>query len=97
MDFMFTGLLLGNPKGEHVFLDSTVTQVTQREVVAVENQQYATGTKFVLSLLDIFFDKETLARSLVTLRKDKDQLNTEIINGIMCKAFVVCCASRVHL
>ena len=42
------------------------------------------ASKCALSLLDVFFTKECLVRSLAT-KKDKDLLDPDIIEGIRCK------------
>lgn len=43
------------------------------------------ASKCALSLLDVFFTKECLVRSLATKKDDKDLLDPDTIEGIRCK------------
>ena len=57
----------------------------QRDVKAVG----ATSTKLALNLLDVFFDKQTLATSLVTKWEGRNLLNPDTIEGIRCEFGVI--------
>ena len=48
------------------------------------------AAKCALSLLDVFFSKECLVRSLVTKKDDKDLLDPDVIEGIRCKIILHC-------
>lgn len=76
------GVLLGDPHGENKFISHPT--VRQRDIRAVE-AVCGDGKKFFLSALDIFFTKSTLARSLVTKKEGRDQLDPDIIEGLRCK------------
>lgn len=62
---------------EKIFIPDTKPQ----DIRAVEalNKE---ATKFTLALLDVFFSKETLSRSLVTRKEGRDLLNPDVIEGI---------------
>ena len=78
------GVLLEDPHGENKFISHPT--VRQRDIRAVE-AVCGDGKKFVLSALDIF-TKSTLARSLVTKKEDRDQLDTDIIEGLRCIGYL---------
>lgn len=85
------GVLLGDPHGENKFISHPT--VRQRDIRAVE-AVCGDGKKFVLSALDIFFTKSTLARSLVTKKEGRDQLDPDIIEGLrrkLMKLLLVLC------
>ena len=71
------GAILGNPSGHYIVIDA----FQQRDVKVVE----ATSTKLALNLLDVFFDKQTLATSLVTKWEGRNLLNPDTIEGIRCE------------
>ena len=75
-------MLLGDPHGENKFLAHC--SVKQRDITAIE-AVCRDGKKFVLAALDIFFTRGTLARSLVTRKEGRDQLDPDIIEGLRCK------------
>lgn len=85
--FLFLGVILGDPKGEHVILDEQVTHVRQREVTAVETK-CSSPNKMALSLLDLFFSKHQLATSLATICEGRELLDPQIISGLKCKAIL---------
>ena len=76
------GVILGDPHGENKFISHPT--VRQRDIRAAE-AMCGDGKKFFLSALDIFFTKSTLARSLVTKKEGRDQLDPDIIEGLRCK------------
>lgn len=68
--------------------------------------QHKPAKKMALSLLDVFFSKETLAKSLCTPWQDRDLLDQNVINGIRCKLFSIkfaiqnkisCCTFADHI
>ena len=76
------GVLLGDPQGEMIRIDHpTVKQSDIRGVEALAK----TAPKCALALLDVFFTKECLMRSLATKKEDKDLLDPDVIEGIRCK------------
>ena len=75
------GVLLGDPHGENKFVAHS--SVKQRDIKAIE-AVCRDGKKFVLAALDIF-TKGTLARSLVTRKEGRDQLDPDIIEGLRCE------------
>lgn len=68
---------LGDPSGEKVFIHG----YSQHRVRAVEGLS-ADPTKMALALLDVFFTKEQLGRSLVTNKDGRDLLDPNIIERI---------------
>ena len=85
----FVGLILGDPKGKFIHIDHPT--VKPSDICAVEVLSKA-ASKCALALLDVFFSKECLARSLATKKEDKDLLDPDIIEGIRCKIkLCLCC------
>ena len=76
------GVLLGDPYGESKFIAHPM--IKQRDIKATE-AVCNNGKKFVLARLDVFFNKATLARSLVTRKEGRDLLDPDVIQGIRCK------------
>ena len=73
----FLDAWLGDPSGEKVFIHG----YSQHRVRAVEGLS-ADPTKMALALLDVFFTKEQLGRSLVTNKDGRDLLDPNIIERI---------------
>ena len=80
---------LGNPFGRKDIEKIFIPEVNRRDVRAVEalNKE---PSKFALALVDVFFfSRETLAKSLVTQKKDQECLDPDIIEGIRRKSLFV--------
>ena len=72
--------ILGDPRGEHV----TITGYTQSQVKAKEVSVVDAGP-LALSLMDLFFSREEMARGNCTDAEGRNLLEPEIISGIRCK------------
>lgn len=78
------GAWLGDPKAS-VGSDKLLTpNFTQQQVRSVDTRA-RDSTKLALGLLDIFFTKDKLSRSLCTKWDGREQLDPDIIEGIRCK------------
>lgn len=75
------GMWLGNPFGREGIEKIFIPDVNRQDVRAVEAMNKE-PTKFALSLVDVFFSKETLAKSLVTQKDGRERLDPDIIEGI---------------
>ena len=87
------GVWLGNPYGRSRVDKIFIPDIKQQDVRAVEalNKE---ATKFALALLDVFFSKETLCRSLATRKEGRDLLNPDVVEGIRRKTSSVCACLR---
>ena len=75
------GVWLGNPFGREGIEKIFIPDVNRRDVWAVEAMSKETS-KFSLALVDVFFSRETLAKSLVTQKEGRQRLDPDIIEGI---------------
>ena len=77
------GCILGDPKGDHIFIPG----IPQLEVTARENIS-SNAQKLALSLLSLFFNKDKLSRGVCSPQGEGSQyelLDQRILNGIRCK------------
>ena len=77
-----TGVLLGDPHGQNLFVSHPT--IKQNDIRATEALSKTPG-KFVLSMVDLFFSRSTLANSLVTRKEGRERLDPDIMEGIRCK------------
>ena len=82
------GLIFGDPRGECISIDHPTVKPSDIRAVEVLSK---TASRCALALLDVFFSKESLVRSLATKKDGKDLLDPDIIEGICCKINIVHC------
>lgn len=73
-----TGVLLGGPHGQNLFVAHPT--IKQSDVRATEALSKTPG-KFVLSMMDLFFSRSTLANSLATKKEGRERLDADIMEG----------------
>ena len=79
-----TGVWLGDPYGREGVEKILIPGFTTQQVRAVDTKS-KTPTKLALTLLDVFFTREKLAKSLCTRWEGREQLDPMIIEGIRCE------------
>ena len=73
------GVLLGDPHGQNLFVaHPTIKQSDVRATEALSKNP----SKFVLSMMDLFFSRSTLANSLATRKEGRDRLDADIMEGL---------------
>ena len=72
-------MLLGDPHGQNLFVAHPT--IKQSDVRATEALSKTPG-RFVLSMVDLFFSRSTLANSLVTQKEGKERLDADIMEGL---------------
>lgn len=87
-------LILGDPNGQFIHIDHPTVKANDIRGVEVLSKA---ASKCALALLDVFFSKECLARSLATKKEGKDLLDPDILEGIRCKIKLYICCSIVIL
>ena len=80
---------LGNPFGREGIEKLFIPDVNRRDVRAVEALSKE-PSKFALALVDVFFSKETLAKSVVTQKEGRERLDLDVIEGIRRKYITIC-------
>ena len=61
-----------------------ISGVQKARVKSVESIS-GSPTKLAQKLMDVFFTRDVMARSLVTSKKDSEQLDPHVIEGIRCE------------